>query len=621
MYTTTFYSFKGGVGRSMALVNSAVELATTGRRVLMVDFDLEAPGLDTFDRLGFQGKGPGIVDFVREYLAEGVAPDVDRFLERSPDIDGSDGELWLMNAGSSRAAYGNRFRQLDWGGLYEEHHGYLLFEDLKAQWNSVLNPDYVLIDSRTGHTDVGGICTRQLPDAVAILFFPNEQNLRGLEKVVAEIRAEADGFRKKAIDLHFVISNVPDLDDEDRILRRKLDKFRKRLNFPDDPVVIHRSESMSLLNQVVFTKERPRSRLAGEYRHIVREIVRKNLSDREGALEYLNRATGRRIQQGRLSPVVLDFDEKTLDAIEERHASDGQVLFNLGVLRQEERQLEDASSLFDRAIASGFDEPEAYLRRAQVRQDAGEIESVGEDALRVLQSENVPMRFVRQAMFLLDERLPGNFANLPAVASLGVRERLRLASDARIGPRGRLRAAEALLRNVLRDESAEETEKAGARSELTLVHIVDGHFAAAVNLLNQGGRAIHEMEIREAFNLGMASWGAEGEIIAEPFERVVDLDGSGVNTVEKAGPNYLQCMAVAYWATGRRESAVDFARRAAREVDRVGFDFSCWRYRRVSARVFRKDMDEILSLVEGRESCTPLFMRETAKSDTPAMRA
>ena len=51
MYITTFYSFKGGVGRSMALANAGVELARRGRKVLLVDFDLEAPGLDTFDCL------------------------------------------------------------------------------------------------------------------------------------------------------------------------------------------------------------------------------------------------------------------------------------------------------------------------------------------------------------------------------------------------------------------------------------------------------------------------------------------------------------------------------------------------------------------------------------------
>ena len=436
--------------------------------------------------------------------------------------------------------------------------------------------------------------------------------------MVAEIRAEADGVRKKAIDLHFVMSNVPDLDDEDRILGRKLDKFRRRLSVPGEPAVIHHNESISLLCQAVFTKERPRSRLAEEYRHLVREIVRKNLSDREGVLEYRNRATGWRIQQGRLSPVVPGVDEDTLKAIEERHASDGEVLFNLGVLRQEERQLEEASSLFDRAIACGFDEPDAYLRRASVRRDAGEIESAGEDALRVLHSENVPMPFARQAMFLLDGRLPGNFVDLPAVASLGVRERLRLARDAMIGPEARPRMATALLRNVLSDETAAETDRAHARSELTQVHIADGHFAAAVDLLCAGGRTIHEMGIRDAFSYGMASWGAAGVVISESFERVVELNESHANTTDKPGPDYLQCMAIAYWAIGKKDPAVDYAKRARKEVDRVGLDFSCWRYRRVTAREFRKDMDEILSLVESVEPYTPHFMRAGAKPDTPA---
>ena len=44
----TFYSYKGGVGRTMALVNTAYVLARSGFRVLMVDFDLEAPGMTHF---------------------------------------------------------------------------------------------------------------------------------------------------------------------------------------------------------------------------------------------------------------------------------------------------------------------------------------------------------------------------------------------------------------------------------------------------------------------------------------------------------------------------------------------------------------------------------------------
>src|SRR5262245_32443359 len=43
-----FYAFKGGVGRSMALANVAELLYQHGFNVLMIDFDLEAPGLERF---------------------------------------------------------------------------------------------------------------------------------------------------------------------------------------------------------------------------------------------------------------------------------------------------------------------------------------------------------------------------------------------------------------------------------------------------------------------------------------------------------------------------------------------------------------------------------------------
>ncbi len=44
----TFYSYKGGVGRTMALANVAELFLRQGRRVLMIDWDLEAPGLEQF---------------------------------------------------------------------------------------------------------------------------------------------------------------------------------------------------------------------------------------------------------------------------------------------------------------------------------------------------------------------------------------------------------------------------------------------------------------------------------------------------------------------------------------------------------------------------------------------
>ena len=86
MYVVTFYSFRGGVGRTMALVNVGVELAKTGRRVLLVDFDLEAPGLDTFNLPQPKESSPGLVDYVTRYTATGEAPDVSDYIFECPGI-------------------------------------------------------------------------------------------------------------------------------------------------------------------------------------------------------------------------------------------------------------------------------------------------------------------------------------------------------------------------------------------------------------------------------------------------------------------------------------------------------------------------------------------------------
>src|SRR5580704_14218338 len=71
----TFYSFKGGVGRSMALANVGEILANQGYRVLLCDWDVEAPGLEQYFRDDPQGSdfvarcgdSLGVMDLLREY--------------------------------------------------------------------------------------------------------------------------------------------------------------------------------------------------------------------------------------------------------------------------------------------------------------------------------------------------------------------------------------------------------------------------------------------------------------------------------------------------------------------------------------------------------------------------
>ena len=601
MYITTFYSFKGGVGRTLALVNVAAELAQQGQRVLIVDFDLEAPGLDTFDLGRPKESLPGIVDFVKEYLDTGLAPDAEKFFYRSPTFDASGGGLWVTPAGSQDSGYAARLASIDWNDLYKNHDGYLLFEDLKLQWQAAIEPDYVLLDSRTGHTDVGGICTRHLPDAVVVLFFPNEQNLRGLTKVVRDIRAERTGPRQKQIDLHFVLSNVPDLDDEDAILEEMIGAFKTRLGFEKPPLTIHRYPSLSLLRQEIFTTNRPRTRLAREYDQLAFEIVRLNPLDRVGAFSYIDNCEPRRFGSDAAQ-------DEQLKQIRQHHAGDGEVLYHLGHLRARSGDLDEALGLFDQAIEAGYEEPEVFLERAEQRRLLDDPNGASQDALALLGTEGLTYLEVRKALRLL---LPADLKHVPT--SDGLRE---LASSERIAVAMSLTrrpeeaaVARAVLSPLLNNADLEPAEQTLARHGLVLALLALGDFKDAVALCRTSALSVDRMSVQDAFNLGMALWGEERKPSPGPFARVVEVHASDQKPPTTA--NYAQCLALARWALGELDAAKDEIAEAKARVRAEPASFSCWRYLTVPRLLFTEDLDEMYQLIEGDETVTPRFMRHS----------
>ncbi|HET9169027.1 MAG TPA: FxSxx-COOH system tetratricopeptide repeat protein [Actinospica sp.] len=192
----TFYSYKGGTGRTMAMANLAWILAANGKRVLIVDWDLESPGLHRYfapSLLDPQALAatPGVVNMVREFedLAaetpdEDRSPEWYRNLARVSDFAiairrdfPNGGGLHYMSSGLQNRSYSSTVATLDWERFYERLGGGELFnafrEDMKA------NYDYAFIDSRTGLSDVADICTLHLPDVVVDCFTLNNQGLEG----------------------------------------------------------------------------------------------------------------------------------------------------------------------------------------------------------------------------------------------------------------------------------------------------------------------------------------------------------------------------------------------------------------------------------------------------------
>jgi tetratricopeptide (TPR) repeat protein len=119
-------------------------------------------------------------------------------------------------AGRMDSSYGDRLAALDWRDFYAKRGGALAVETLRKQL--VGRADIVLVDSRTGFTDAGGICTVQLPDGVVLMTAPNKQSLAGIERV-AETIARARGDERagrKNIRLWLSVCRVPSVEESYR---------------------------------------------------------------------------------------------------------------------------------------------------------------------------------------------------------------------------------------------------------------------------------------------------------------------------------------------------------------------------------------------------------------------
>ncbi len=178
----TFYSYKGGVGRTLTLANAGALLARWGYKVLCIDWDLEAPGLHLYFSRWWTGAGrhPGLTELVQAH-ADGKAPRWEDHVATVPLPEAGD-RLALMTAGAQDESYVRRVQALDWPALYERHGFGNFLEGLRNEWKA--RYDFVLVDSRTGITDIGGICTVQLPDQLVVLFTANDQSFVGALDVV-----------------------------------------------------------------------------------------------------------------------------------------------------------------------------------------------------------------------------------------------------------------------------------------------------------------------------------------------------------------------------------------------------------------------------------------------------
>lgn len=194
----------------MLLANVAWTLALNGHRVLVVDWDLEAPGIHRYFHPFLADKElkstPGLLDMVEDlavHAAASASPlpeqkvDIIQYVEplewpRSSKLSwklfGTRAGIDLMPAGRQGPAYARTLAAFQWIDFYERLNGRHLLAAAREQMRLIY--DYVLIDSRTGVSDTSGICTVEMPDTLVVCFALNNQNILGSAAVAASVREQ-----------------------------------------------------------------------------------------------------------------------------------------------------------------------------------------------------------------------------------------------------------------------------------------------------------------------------------------------------------------------------------------------------------------------------------------------
>ncbi len=199
----TFYSYKGGMGRTTTLCAYALHLAQKGKKVVILDCDFEAPGFLSFfglEEQQEQTQKSGLVEYLldKEFVgSQNINLANDYILEVSKDYSGEKGKIFVLPSGNLNytSIFDNSETSIPNTHLDHYLHGLArlnisnsdkmirqfreLFNDLVKNLE-LTKDDYILIDSRTGFNEIFGITALNLSNAIVGFFGSSEQTRAGL---------------------------------------------------------------------------------------------------------------------------------------------------------------------------------------------------------------------------------------------------------------------------------------------------------------------------------------------------------------------------------------------------------------------------------------------------------
>ena len=190
----SFYSYKGGVGRTTSLITFANYYAYHhAKKVVILDFDFEAPGVTNFFDFSLDElkNKSGVVEYILDKEASKQKLDLKKnYLIHLKEKDYSkNGSIYVMPSGNlfgeeNLDSYIEALSRLD---INSTDTIVNQINSLIGDINETINPDVILIDSRTGFNDIFGFLINRVSDVIVGLFEDSIQTKPGLELFLKEV--------------------------------------------------------------------------------------------------------------------------------------------------------------------------------------------------------------------------------------------------------------------------------------------------------------------------------------------------------------------------------------------------------------------------------------------------
>ena len=236
----SFYSYKGGVGRTIALIETAYNLTKKGKRVLLLDLDVEAPSLHNIFREQVNdevnGAKCGIIEYLYKKVVQGSEEIQINDIFCSLQLKNVSGEIFVMPALKvMNKDYVYQIERLQTQQIQEKD----IFSEIFAYVKKTLNVDIIMIDTRAGFNQWGSLSLLTLSNQVIFVAYPNDENIEGLNMALQLM--QNIGKKRYAVAMSKVVVS------EEGVNKAK--SLFEKLNVPqEDLIPIYYKQEIALSN-------------------------------------------------------------------------------------------------------------------------------------------------------------------------------------------------------------------------------------------------------------------------------------------------------------------------------------------------------------------------------------